>query len=88
MEGQVNSRETPKFRIQNNPSKQQRNVPLQVVEGVSQKDWGQTVWHAAEGYNFYMALRKLKLQNSGKRDKLLKNLHLGVCNATKYFVFQ
>lgn len=60
MEGQVNSRETPKLRIQNNPSKQQRNVPPRVVEGVSQKDLGQTVWHAAEGYVSLQGTQKAK----------------------------
>lgn len=61
MEGQVKSRETPKFKIQNNPSKQQRNVPLQVVEGVSQKDWVKWSDTLLKDMYFYMALRKLKL---------------------------
>lgn len=77
MEGQVNSRETPKVRIQNNPSKQQRNVPLQVVEGVSQKDWGQMVWHVAEGYVSLHGTQKTKALELRKERQTTKKFTLG-----------
>lgn len=71
MKEQVNSRETPKFRIQNNPSIQQRNAPLQVVEGVSQRTGGKRSDTLLRDMYFYMALRKLN-QKKKKKTKALE----------------